>query len=1404
MRRATRPGWEEQMNSGYSNGRGRTFRAARFFAVFLGLVTLSFVGGIPFTSPLNPQPGTNPAHASSTRSLSATSLIGDKSRLVSSSPDVDASGEYLAYMASPGYSYVIYTVPQDAEYAIITAIGTWTTDWYQAQQELTKSDAFLVEVPFNGGHDCDHLWRHPENHQVALNMVNMDQSWTVTGSLTVGPGKSVAIAGSDCYFPDNFYAHERVQWSVEVVRQVDFHVEITGPGGDPYHITPAGFSMDTIKVTVTSHQTGQPLSDYQVEFGSSVAPLSGFHLHTGEPDGTRPAGEWSTSLNWPSPPVSTTSLNTDAQGRIQVYYRPGQAKSGCPFEDLSTGRICGIAGLYSVWVRPKDVPVDEEWKATISARVPGLVQLTGGANYVRWRKEEHQPGPDPHPGSYYSTAATIRQVPSLGNVFQQKQEQHNQQLQACGVQPWPVVPLSVNDMSTGWGGLFDYQAKKPWSPGHLTHGTGIGVDFNQKYANGQPWEGRRPVCGGGTAPVSTWLFGTLKAAGESLGGQWDQTDLGNGLLHLRFNQNGLAQPKGRSAVTAGPDLGVAVLPEDYLSDLLTVAGRPLTLTVGVDNINGDSAASNSILTATLPAGTSYLSASPPPARFGSGGEPVWDLGLLQAGELPETFLVTTQVSSSVAAGTVLTFTSDVSTSDPETVLDNNEAEWVTEVRAPGADIVVDSTIDSAPMLAGQPVTFTMQLSNMGNAVASASVLSLTLPMSVTLASSTPFTSTYAGGVATWNLGDLNPGDEQWVTATLLLDPSLISWVQPDPQQPPGNLLQYLISGHTTSPEIYPSSDSQTISAPVQRMGSDVSVGVNLDDRLTVGQDITVTIPYGNFGNHVAPSSTLTMSLWSGLTYIVAQPTPSRILTSTNYGGGMYVWDLGSLDVGSSGQIQAQVHVSSIPVGGGEILGEIHTTGQDYFAGNDSYHASYLAVPLLVGHVTWQGRPAQPNPLQQLPVSLTLRLGAAQPAYPPITTDSSGFFTASVTSSITGTYEWIVKNPKYLANSGSVTLATTPITNFEMGLMRAGDANNDNRINGQDFTILKSTFGQACGNPGYDDRADFTGDCRVNGQDFNLLKLNFGSAGLVLPTYTPTPTSTQTPTYPPSPTVTNTPTGTPPTYTPTRTITPTYTYTPTGTPPTYTPTRTPTHTATRTPTPTRTPTGTPPTATPTQSATVTATPTITPTALPQECLAYVYTTAQATIVPGTLDTGNHCDDCATSINLPFPFGLYGQYFTTGNVLSNGSLQFQGIDPSYYVYCPPSGYSQYDAYALGDDLVTSSEYGPCPGCGIFTSVSGSAPNRIFNIEWRAVYFAYGTPVNFEIRLYEGQNRLDYVYSNSVFYPSSVVALSKDYYTYMCYPGVVSQGLSIIWTLPPCGSVTPTPTSTRTLTPTITPAP
>lgn len=163
-------------------------------------------------------------------------------------------------------------------------------------------------------------------------------------------------------------------------------------------------------------------------------------------------------------------------------------------------------------------------------------------------------------------------------------------------------------------------------------------------------------------------------------------------------------------------------------------------------------------------------------------------------------------------------------------------------------------------------------------------------------------------------------------------------------------------------------------------------------------------------------------------------------------------------------------------------------------------ATYTRTPtptstaVLVGHVTWQGRPAQPNALNQLPITLTLKSGTNEFEYGPFTTDSSGFFTVPLSTVPEGTYGWRAKGPKFLATSGTVDLGTSRNYAVEMGPQLAGDANNDNRVTSVDFSIVRAAFGSGQGNPQYDDRADFTGDHVVNTSDFTLMRNNFGTGG----------------------------------------------------------------------------------------------------------------------------------------------------------------------------------------------------------------------------------------------------------------------------------------------------------------------
>jgi hypothetical protein len=231
----------------------------------------------------------------------------------------------------------------------------------------------------------------------------------------------------------------------------------------------------------------------------------------------------------------------------------------------------------------------------------------------------------------------------------------------------------------------------------------------------------------------------------------------------------------------------------------------------------------------------------------------------------------------------------------------------------------------------------------------------------------------------------------------------------------------------------------------------------------------------------------------------------------------------------------------------------------------------------------------------------------------------------------------------------------------------------------------------------------------------------------------------------------------------------------------------------------------PTATPTATPAGSATPT------PTVCAVSDYSIAQSTgavIVPGTnLVPNSLCNDCIAPMVLPFPVQFYNQTFTQARASSNGNLQFTSSNSLPFNSCLPNPTYNNTIYGYWDDLFLD-----CSGwgCGIYTSVSGSAPNRIFNIEWRA--HRNEPPivnVNFEIRLYENSNgRFDIIYGQ-LDNPgnTATVGVQRDtgsrFTQYSCNTGMLSQGLQLTFTLPPCQVPTPSPTPANP-TPTNTPAP
>ncbi len=135
----------------------------------------------------------------------------------------------------------------------------------------------------------------------------------------------------------------------------------------------------------------------------------------------------------------------------------------------------------------------------------------------------------------------------------------------------------------------------------------------------------------------------------------------------------------------------------------------------------------------------------------------------------------------------------------------------------------------------------------------------------------------------------------------------------------------------------------------------------------------------------------------------------------------------------------------------------------------------------------------------------------------------------------------------------------------------------------------------------------------------------------------------------------------------------------------------------------------------------------------------YTTTTYTEITGTTSTATG-DDGGQNLTLPFTFRYDGVNYTTARVSTNGWLEMGNSYSS-------SGYSNDLAStsvkpflaALWDDLYDDST------SVISYTTQGVAPDRVFVVQWKDIrwYGSSGTTQNFQIKLYETSNVVEFVY-------------------------------------------------------------
>lgn len=145
-------------------------------------------------------------------------------------------------------------------------------------------------------------------------------------------------------------------------------------------------------------------------------------------------------------------------------------------------------------------------------------------------------------------------------------------------------------------------------------------------------------------------------------------------------------------------------------------------------------------------------------------------------------------------------------------------------------------------------------------------------------------------------------------------------------------------------------------------------------------------------------------------------------------------------------------------------------------------------------IVMEGRPTPPHAGHAVPLSVKItRMSDSVVVFDGThNSNTSGQFV--VTGLAAGNYRIRVKHALSLSSAMTVTYAGGA-QSATMGTLLAGDADNNNLVNINDFSILAAAFGKSSGQVGYNASADFNADAIVNIIDFGLLASNFGKTGI---------------------------------------------------------------------------------------------------------------------------------------------------------------------------------------------------------------------------------------------------------------------------------------------------------------------
>ena len=299
--------------------------------------------------------------------------------------------------------------------------------------------------------------------------------------------------------------------------------------------------------------------------------------------------------------------------------------------------------------------------------------------------------------------------------------------------------------------------------------------------------------------------------------------------------------------------------------------------------NGPNAATNAQVTDLLPAGLSFVSASPSEGTYNP-ATGLWRVGTVNVGS-PATLVVQATVNNPGSQTNTATITSS-DQFDPNTA--NNTASATLTPQQ--ADLALTKTTSDPTPNVGDTVTYTVTLSNNGPDSATKAQVTDLLPAGVSFVSATPSQGAYDPATGLWTAGVIVVGAPQ----TLMIQAMVVS-----PSQSTNT------ATITHADQFDPNTANNTASATQTPQQADLALTKSVSNLApNVGDTITYTITLTNSGPDPATGVQAQDAPAAGVSFVMATPSQGT------YDPASGIWTVGTVDVGSPATLVIQAIVTS--------------------------------------------------------------------------------------------------------------------------------------------------------------------------------------------------------------------------------------------------------------------------------------------------------------------------------------------------------------------------------------------------------------------------------------------------------------------------------------------------------------